>query len=148
MRIHTFWTFVAAAITGCFLLVAQAFAGGVNVDGNGIAIKGHDPVAYFTVGAPKPGKNAFTSTHKGATYKFASADNKALFDANPAKYAPAYGGYCAYGVAQGYKVKIEPDQFKIVGGTLYLNYDARVQSTWKKDIPGYIKTADKKWPTL
>ncbi len=146
--IHRFLTFAVAAIAGSLLLVAQGIAGGVNVDGNGIAIKGHDPVAYFTTGAPQRGKDDFTSSHEGATYKFASAEHKALFDADPAKYAPAYGGYCAYGVAQGYKVKIEPDQCKIVDGTLYLNYDARVQSTWKKDIPGYIKTADKKWPKL
>lgn len=148
MIIRKFWTVVAAAVFGTFLMVVQGFAGGVNVDGNGIAIKGYDPVAYFTAGAPQRGKKDITSKHQGATYRFASAENKALFDANPAKYAPAYGGYCAYGVAQGYKVKIEPDQFKIVGGKLYLNYDARVQSTWVKDIPGYIKTADNKWPKL
>lgn len=146
--IRNFWTFAVAAVFGSFLMVAQGFAGGVNVDGNGIAIKGYDPVAYFTKGAPQRGKKNITSEYKGAIYRFASAEHKGLFDANPAKYAPAYGGYCAYGVAQGYKVKIEPDQFKIVGGTLYLNYDARVQSTWVKDIPGYIKTADKKWPKL
>lgn len=148
MIIRKFWTFAVATVLGSFLFVAQGLASGVNIDGNGIAIKGHDPVAYFTVGAPQRGKKEFTSKHDGATYRFASSENKALFDADPAKYAPAYGGYCAYGVAQGYKVKIEPDQFKIVNGTLYLNYDARVQSTWKKDIDGYIKTADMKWPKL
>jgi hypothetical protein len=78
----------------------------------------------------------------GAKWKFASQANLDLFKANPEKYAPQYGGYCAYGVAQGYLVKVEPDQFTLLDGKLYLNYDADVQAKWRKDPAAYIKAAD------
>ena len=116
------------------------------VKGTGAA--GHDVVAYFTQGKPVPGKKEHAVQWKGAEWRFASADNAAKFKANPTAYAPQYGGYCAYGVAQGALVKGEPDQWKIVDGKLYLNYSAGVQRTWNKDVPGYIKTANKKWPNI
>ena len=74
--------------------------------------------------------------------------NKARFAAEPEKYTPVYGGYCAYGVAQGYLVKIDPDAWAIVDGRLYLNYDRSVAETWRKDVPGYVKKADENWPRL
>ncbi len=138
----------AAVMIGTLLLSASAFAGEVLVDSRGVAIRGYDPVAYFTMGAAKRGKKNFSSEYGGATYRFVSPDHKTLFDMDPAKYVPAYGGYCAYGVAQGVKVKIQPDKFKIVDGKLYLNFNGSVQKTWEKDIPGYIKTADMNWPKL
>ncbi|MCY4394759.1 MAG: YHS domain-containing protein [Rhodospirillaceae bacterium] len=112
----------------------------------GKAIRGYDPVAYFTQGKPVEGKPDFTHEWKGATWYFASAANRDRFRQNPERWAPQYGGYCAYGVAQGYAVKIEVDQWSVVGGKLYLNYNRSVQRTWKQDIPGYIRTADKNWP--
>lgn len=114
----------------------------------GIAIKGFDPVAYFTVGKPVKGSKAFETKHKGATWRFSSAENKAAFEANPAKYEPAYGGYCAYGTAQGYLVKIEGNAWAIRDGKLYLNYDTGVQRRWAKKPASYIATANKKWPGL
>jgi YHS domain-containing protein len=116
------------------------------VKGKGAA--GYDVVAYFTDGMPVEGKAEFSTQWKGATWQFASAEHLDKFKANPEMYAPQFGGYCAYGVAQGALVKGEPDLWKIVDGRLYLNYSSSVQSAWEKDIPGYIDTADKKWPTI
>jgi YHS domain-containing protein len=112
------------------------------------AIAGHDPVAYFTLGKAVKGQDGLVAEWKGAKWKFASAEHLKLFTAEPEKYAPQYGGYCAYGVAQGYLVKIDPEQFTLRDGKLYLNYDAKVQAQWLKDVPGYIRTADERFPAL
>lgn len=117
-------------------------------DRTGVAIKGTDTVAYFTQNKAVPGKDEFTTNWKGAKWKFATQQNLDLFKANPEKYAPQYGGYCAYGVAQENLVKIEPDQFTILDGKLYLNYDADIQKKWKKDPKAYIKTADEKFNSI
>lgn len=106
------------------------------------AIKGYDPVAYFTSSKPVKGKENIIYQWKDATWHFDSEANKQLFVANPEKYAPQYGGYCAYGWAKGYAVKIEPDAWSIVNEKLYLNYDKNVQTDWDKDRQGYIKKAD------
>jgi hypothetical protein len=84
----------------------------------------------------------------GAKWKFASQAHLDQFKANPEKYAPQYGGYCAYGVSQDNLVSIEPDKFKVEGGKLYLNYDAAVQAKWLMNPAGYIKQADAKFPAL
>lgn len=115
---------------------------------NGLAIEGHDPVAYFTENRPVRGDADFTSQYNGATYRFASAANRDTFIANPAKYAPKYGGYCAYAVSQGYTAPIDPAAFSVVNGALYLNYSKRVRKIWNRDIPGNIKAADENWPKL
>jgi len=112
------------------------------------AIRGYDPVAYFTEGRPVKGSKEFTHRWNGAEWRFASAENRARFAAAPEKYAPQYGGYCAFGVAGGYAVKIEPDAWSVVDGKLYLNYDRGVQASWKKDVPGYIRKADANWPAV
>jgi YHS domain-containing protein len=112
------------------------------------AINGYDTVAYFTVGKPVKGQDALVTEWMGAKWKFSSQANLDLFKANPEKYAPQYGGYCAYGVVQDNLVKVEPDQFTIRDGKLYLNYDAVVQAKWLKDPAGFIKTADVKFPAL
>lgn len=112
------------------------------------AILGYDPVAYFTVGKPVKGLDSLVVDWMGAKWKFASADHLALFKANPEKYAPQYGGYCAYGVSQDNLVSIEPDKFKIIDGKLYLNYDADVQAKWLKDPAGFIRQADAKFQAL
>ena len=107
-----------------------------------IAIRGYDTVAYFTQSRPVAGSAEHALEWQGATWQFASSGNRALFEADPEKYAPQYGGYCAYGAAGGYLVKIEPESWTILGGKLYLNYDAKVQSQWEQDIPGYIQKAN------
>jgi len=136
-------------ILACILLAvsASAFAQN-NVDSSGLALQGYDPVAYFTDKQPVRGKAEFTAQHEGATYRFASAANRDAFAAAPAKYAPQYGGYCAFGLASGYKAPIEPDAWTVVDGKLYLNYNRSVRSRWSTDIPGFIRKADANWPTV
>ena len=116
--------------------------------GNRIAIHGYDPVAYFVEGAPRKGRADLAAEHSGAVWRFASEENRQLFTADPERYVPAFGGYCAYGVAQGYLVKIDPEAWAIVAGRLYLNYDRTVRQTWLKDVPGYTKAAAANWPKL
>ena len=113
---------------------------------DGVAIRGADPVAYFTAGEYTPGSNEFTYDWEGATWQFASAENRDLFAANPEEYAPQYGGFCAYAVSQGNTASIEPTAWKIVDGKLYLNYNDKIQKRWSEDIPGYIAQADQNWP--
>ncbi len=113
---------------------------------DGVAIAGADPVAYFTAGDYVPGDAAYTYDWNGATWQFASAENQALFAADPEKYAPQYGGFCAWAVSQGYTAPIDPTAWKIVDGKLYLNYDKKIQAKWEKDIPGNITKADGNWP--
>ncbi|AMJ60400.1 YHS domain-containing (seleno)protein [Bosea sp. PAMC 26642] len=115
---------------------------------DGVAIRGYDPVAYFRDGGPRPGKAEFSVRHGGAVWRFASAEHKALFEADPARYLPAYGGFCAYGTSRGYLVKIDPEAWSIVDGRLYLNYDRAVQKTWSAKTSVYINQADAKWPSL
>jgi YHS domain-containing protein len=115
---------------------------------SGVAIRGYDTVAYFTVGEPTEGSKDFSAQWQGASWHFASQEHLDLFEANPEKYAPQYGGYCAYGVAQDALVKIEPENWKIVDGKLYLNYNDDFQERWEKDIAGFIATADKKFESL
>ena len=115
---------------------------------NGVAIRGYDPVAYFRDGGPRLGKPEFSVRHGGAIWHFGSAEHKALFEADPERYLPAYGGFCAYGTSRGYLVKIEPEAWSIVDGRLYLNYDLDVRKTWLKRTKTYIARADGSWPRL
>ncbi len=112
------------------------------------AINGYDTVAYFTVGKPVKGQDALVTEWMGAKWKFSTQAHLDLFKASPEKYAPQYGGYCAYGVVQDNLVKVEPDQFTVRDGKLYLNYDADIQAKWLKDPAGYIKSADAKFSAL
>jgi YHS domain-containing protein len=112
------------------------------------AIRGYDPVAYFTVGKPVQGKDQFTTKWQGATFKFSSAENLALFKAEPTAYAPQYGGYCAFAVSKGATAGTVPDAWSIVDGKLYLNYSLNVRNRWSKDVPGNIKAADRNWPAV
>lgn len=123
-------------------------AGAVNIDKSGVAVHGYDPVAYFVDGKPTKGSAERSVTVDGATYWFANDKNLEAFKAEPAKYVPQYGGYCAYGVAQGYKPDIDPAAFKVVDGKLYLNLSTGVLSRWSQDIPGNVKDANEKWKEL
>jgi YHS domain-containing protein len=111
-----------------------------------LAAGGYDAVAYFKAGRPVAGNEQFSTAYKGVTWRFSSKENLDAFRANPAAYAPQYGGYCSWAVAQGYMASGDPQVWKIVGGKLYLNYDRSVQAKWEKDIPGFIAKADKNWP--
>lgn len=126
----------------------NTLSGGLFDRQTGTAIRGYDSVAYFTENKPVKGKEEFSTDWNGAKWLFASKENLNLFKANPEKYAPQYGGYCAYGVAVDNLVSIEPDKFTIINGKLYLNYDADVQSTWRKSPDKYISDANTKFNTL
>jgi YHS domain-containing protein len=112
------------------------------------AIRGYDPVAYHVENRPVKGRAEFSHEWNGARWRFASAANRDLFAADPARYAPQYGGYCAFGTSRGYKVSTDPAAFAVVDGKLYLNYNKPVQATWNRDRPGYIATADRNWVEL
>ncbi|MBL0741925.1 YHS domain-containing (seleno)protein [Chryseolinea lacunae] len=115
---------------------------------SGEAIQGYDPVAYFKVGKPVKGKSEFSYQWKDATWHFASAQNLEAFKASPETFAPQFGGYCAYGVADGHKATTSPDAWTIVGDKLYLNYNKDVMALWRKDQPGFIQKANANWPTV
>jgi YHS domain-containing protein len=120
----------------------------LNLDKNGVAIQGYDPVAFFTQNHPVKGKAEFQSTYNGARYQFASAEDKAEFDKNPAKYEPQFGGYCAYGASQGHTAPVKIEAFQIVNGRLLMQYDLDVKKEFNKDQAGNLKLADEKWPGL
>ena len=136
-----------AALAISVALPAAALAAGfdVNATNTDLALRGYDPVSYFTDGAPTPGEIDITAEHQGAIYRFASAEHKAMFEADPAKYAPQYGGYCAFGLAQGYKFDGDPQVWKIVDDKLYLNLSPKVSTIWQQDVPRNIENADAKW---
>jgi YHS domain-containing protein len=119
----------------------------VNIE-NGWAIKGYDPVSYFTTGKPTPGLAQFTTTYKGAIYRFASAENRARFIAAPEKFVPQYGGYCAYAIALNKIADIDPDEWAIVNDKLYLNNGFFAQTLWSLDKSGNISKGDQNWPLL
>lgn len=113
-----------------------------------LAAGGYDVVAYFTESKPVQGKSKFSFEYMNTEWRFASAENLVLFKAEPEKFAPQYGGYCAWAVSQGYTARGNPKIWRIEDGKLYLNYDNEVQATWEKDIPGFIGLADKNWPAI
>lgn len=141
----------ALVATLCAAFASAALAQGktlINVDKSGLAVKGYDVVAYFTEGRPVKGNAQYSSSHGGGTYHFASAEHKAAFDKEPAKYAPQFGGFCAYAVSKNSTAKIEPDAFQIVNGRLLLQYDKSVRDKFSKDTNGYLAKADANWPGL
>jgi len=115
---------------------------------NGVAIDGTDPVAYFTEGRPAMGSASHEVTWNGATWRFMSAENAARFAADPAAYAPQFGGYCAWAAAEGYVASTQPDAWTIHEGKLYLNFNRRIRRRWERDIPGNIARGNANWPRL
>ena len=113
---------------------------------SGVAVGGYDPVAYFTQGKPVRGSKSHSLRHEGVEWRFASAENLAAFKANPAKYKPRYGGYCAYAVANGYTAKGDPRAWSIEGGRLYLNYNKSIRRRWSAKKATYIRAGDSNWP--
>lgn len=115
---------------------------------NGVAIKGYDPVAYFLQNKAVEGNDQFTFDWNGSKWKFASQANVDSFKVAPEKYAPQYGGYCAYGCSENHKSPTDPNAFTIVDNKLYLNYSLKVKSFWLKDTTSRIKDADAYWNSL
>ena len=114
----------------------------------GLAVDGHDVVAYFTDDKVVAGSSTHELEWNGATWRFASAEHLAMFEREPEKYAPAYGGYCAWAVAHNYTADTDAEAWAIVDGRLYLNYSKKVQEKWIQDRAAYIEQADANWPRL
>lgn len=145
--------FTVAALTLALLVILPKLASAASSEINksffgGVAIEGYDAVAYHTAGKPTEGKKEFEHAWKGAVWRFASAENRDLFAADPEKYAPQYGGYCAYAVAQGSTAGIDPEAWTLVDGKLYLNYNRKVQKEWESKRDDYIRRADENWPDV
>ena len=139
-------------LLACFTLVATPLVAGtkalLNVDKNGLALQGYDPVAFFTENKPVKGRPEFKSTYLDVTYLFASAENKMRFEKESAKYEPAFGGFCAYGVSPNKLVEIDPEAFQIVDGRLLLQYSKGVRDDFNKDAQGNLAKASANWPML
>lgn len=132
------------------LIAALALIGlstALTAETNTVALSGYDAVSYH-IGEPQRGSGNHVATFEGATYIFANAENLETFKKDPAKYAPAYGGYCAYGAALGKKFVSDPLVYKVVDGRLYLNLNEQVAKRWNEDVPGYIVKADEQWKTI
>lgn len=112
------------------------------------AVGGYDPVAYFEDGRPVPGDPAYTFVWNGALWRFASQAHLDQFRSDPTRYAPQFGGYCAWAVSRGYTASGDPNAWRIVDGRLYLNYDREVQRTWEQDVPGNIAKGQANWPAV
>lgn len=137
----------AAAVPAVTLLAARASAAEPPVYAtDGVAINGYDPVGYFTEGKAIKGSSEHVSDWDGAVVQFASAENKAMFDADPVKYAPKYGGYCAYAVSKGYTASTDPEAWSIHEDRLYLNYSKSVRALWAVRKSHHIEQADANWP--
>ena len=120
----------------------------INKSLNGLAIKGYDPVAYFTQSRAVKGAPAYAATHNGATYLFASAQNRDAFTTTPEKYLPQFGGYCAWAVSHGYTADVDPTAWHIDSNKLYLHYNRTIQSRWLREKAKWIAEAERNWPGL
>jgi YHS domain-containing protein len=134
--------FVIFALSQAFAQSSEIF---ITDDG---AIRGYDPVAYFTEGKPLMGSKEFSTLWNGAQWRFISEQNLETFKSDPEKYAPQYGGYCAYGTSEGHKSPTQPDAFTIVNDKLYLNYNKDVKVLWNKNQTERIQKADKNWSSV
>jgi hypothetical protein len=131
------------------ITVSPAFAlDAINTNLFGVAVKGYDVVAYHTESKPVEGSSDFTLKWQEATWRFSTEANRDAFAKEPERYAPQFGGYCAWAVSQGYTAGIDPEAWRIVDGKLYLNYSPKVQKTWEKDVTENISNAETNWPKL
>lgn len=119
-----------------------------NVDETGLAIGGYDPVAYFTLGKPTPGRQEFAAAHNGVAFRFASLEHRDLFLADPDRYVPAYGAWCAWAASRNSLAAVDPTQFVIHDGRLFLNYNARLNRKFGRDLATNVNKADSFWPEL
>ena len=145
----TKWAWIAVAMTvlGIWPIAASGQnQPALNLAGRGVAVKGYDVVAYETESAPVKGRVEFEYRWQGAVWRFASAANRDRFATSPERFAPQFGGYCAWAVSRGYTADIDPEAWRIVAGKLYLNYSRRVQRMWEQDVPGNIAKGAANWP--
>ena len=119
-----------------------------NTDRAGVALHGYDAVTYFEDAAPREGQPSLEHAWRGARWRFATAENRDRFVADPTRYVPQFGGYCAKAVSENHTADVDPRAYKVVDGKLYLNYSPKVQKLWEEDIPGRIATGERYWPGL
>jgi hypothetical protein len=150
-------TFIRQLVAAGLVIVASAAAAGAvgqdaaprfNTDRAGVAAAGYDVVAYFTDYRPVRGNAAISHTWQGATFRFATAEHRDVFAAAPGKYAPQFGGFCAWAVSRNYTADIDPEAWSVVNGRLFLNYSKRVQETWLQNRDTNIVKGDANWPAL
>jgi len=141
---------ILKSIAAILLLATSAFAGNlVNVSGaSKAAVSGYDTVAFFTDSKPVNGSPFISAEYQGATYFFANEEHKALFTANPEKYAPQCGGFCAYGVGLGKLFPVDINTWQVRDGKLYLNLNSDILKKFNSDFEGNVAKADKNWPEL
>ena len=138
-------------LTCVSVLSAAAWASGkpsTNVSRNDLALRGYDVVAYWSDGKPVPGVTSFEYRWMNAVWRFASAEHRDQFIKEPERYAPQFGGYCAYAVSQGHTADGDPNVWRVVDGRLYLNYSAQVKKLWEQDVPGNIAKGRQNWPAV
>lgn len=146
--------FVLGALAATALAATSAFAGvpgstsSINVDAQGVALGGYDPVAYFDSGKPTHGVDTISASYQGARYLFVSEAHRKTFLADPGKYLPEFGGFCAVGTSFGEKVDIDPETGKVVKGKLYVNSNQKAQAVFDKDTSGTISRAEHNWPMV
>ena len=148
MNLKTTLKTVIAVSALSFASLSLAAGVEVNADSNDLAIKGYDPVAYFVDNNAVQGNAQYSAAYNDAIYYFSSAEHRDLFKQSPAKYAPQFGGYCAFGVTKQQKFDVDPEAFKIVEGKLYLNLNKNVQKRWIKDIPGNVSEGNEIWQEI
>ncbi len=136
-------------LMAAFAAVTLAFASLPASAGNqlAVALGGYDTVAYHD-GTAAPGEARINHFWNGAIWYFSSAENRDKFAADPARYAPAYDGYCSWAASQGYKAPGDPNVWQVVDGTLYVQVHPRAQELWKGDIPKHIASGDENWPRI
>jgi YHS domain-containing protein len=139
---------VPAALTAVQLMIAAGPVDPLNRGRDGVAVRGYDVVSYFTAGKPAKGASEFSYQWMGATWRFGSAQDRDAFASSPDKYAPQFGGYCAWAVGHNYTADGDPEAWRIVDGKLYLNYNKSVQSKWEQDRGKWIEEGHRKWPGL
>ncbi len=115
------------------------------MDDDKVAINGFDAVTFFKDNAPKEGKAEFSLEWNGSKWNFSSAENRDLFSKSPEKYAPQFGGYCAWAVSHGYTADGDPNAWKIVDGKLYLNYNRQIKEKWEAEQQELIQEGEKNW---
>jgi YHS domain-containing protein len=146
----TFRQILAICLLSMFVAsaaLADSPIAAVNTE-HGLAIKGYDPVSYFTTGKPTPGLAQFSTTHNGVIYRFSSAENRDRFIATPEKFVPQYGGYCAYAISLNKIADIDPEDWAIIKDKLYLNNGSLAQTLWSLDKSGNIARGDQNWPLV
>ncbi|PCI52622.1 MAG: hypothetical protein COB45_12180 [Gammaproteobacteria bacterium] len=145
MKIITLIKSVTVAATLAISSLSFAADIDVNADANDLAIHGYDAVSYFTDSKASKGNNKYTATYKSAIYQFSSEENRELFQDDPEKFVPQFGGFCAMGVALNKKLDTDPTAWEIVDGKLYLNLNKAVQKKWLSDVPTHLNTANRVW---